>query len=102
VLVVAVPEGAQGHGSFDVGEGDAAAVVLGGEGRGYVEGREHVAGVTVGAGDEVLDGVVVEGAGFVAEPARIGQGAGDEVTERVGVEGLEAEQGGAGQQRAGE
>ncbi len=72
MLVVAVAERAQRHRGLGVLEGDPVPVVFGGERRGDFQGGEDLAGVAVGAGDEVGDGVVVDGEVVVTEAARVG------------------------------
>src|SRR3954452_23165431 len=103
VLVVAVAERAHRDRGLAVGEGDRRAARLAGQRGGNVERRERVAGVTLGAVSEVRERVVVDREVLVAEATQlVGERALQEGAQLVGGERLQAEEGGAREQRTGE
>ena len=84
-------------------EGDRVATIFGGERGGDLERRERVAGVAFGPVDEMREGVVVDRQPFRTEASiGIGQRPLQQRAERLRFEGLEAEQRGSRQQRAGQ
>ena len=86
-----------------VGQGDGVAARLRRQRGRDLERGERVAGVAVGPVDEMRQGVVGDGQVLLAESAGVvGEGAQHQGAEVGGGERLEAEQGGARQQRAGE
>ena len=103
VLVIAVTQGAGGQRRLGVVQGDGGASVLGGQAGRDLERGEHVAGVALGPLHEMRPGIVVDPELTTPEtPLGLGQGSVRQLRQRAGIDGLEAEEGGAAEQRCGE